>query len=53
MLERLRLDSCHAVDAFVVATAASVGNAVILTGDPTDLRRLAARTPGVAVQALP
>ncbi len=56
MLERLRLDSCHAVDAvdaFVVATAASLGNAVILTGDPADLRSLAAPVAGVVVQALP
>lgn len=52
LLEQLRLDSCHAVDAFVVATAASLGNAVILTGDPDDLRALAARIPTVAVQAL-
>lgn len=53
LLERLRLDSCHAVDAFVVATAASLGNAVILTGDPDDLRALAADTRAVIVQALP
>jgi hypothetical protein len=53
LLERLDLDSCHAVDAFVVATAASLGNAVILTGDPDDLRALAAHTHAVAVQALP
>jgi predicted nucleic acid-binding protein len=53
MLERLRLDSRHAVDAFVVATAASLGNAVILTGDPADLRSLAAPVAGVVVQALP
>lgn len=53
LLERLGLDSCHAVDAFVVATAASLANAVILTGDPDDLRALAANVPAVAVQALP
>ncbi len=53
LLERLRLDSCHAVDAFVVATAASLGNAVILTGDPDDLRAFAAHVPAVVVQALP
>ncbi len=52
LLERLQLDSCHAVDAFVVATAASIGNAVILTGDPADMRRLAVDA-AVAVQALP
>ncbi|HUP68898.1 MAG TPA: PIN domain-containing protein [Acidimicrobiales bacterium] len=53
LLEGLGLDSCHAVDAFVVATAASLAYAVILTEDPDDLRSLAAHTPGVAVQALP
>jgi predicted nucleic acid-binding protein len=53
LLERLRLDSRHAVDAFVVATAAMLGNAVILTGDPRDMRRLAAPVTGVAVQPLP
>ena len=53
LLERLQLDSCHAVDAFVVATAAMFGNAMILTGDPHDMRRLAAPVAGVAVQPLP
>jgi len=53
LLERLRLDSCHAVDAFVVATAATLGNAVILTGDPDDMRRFGANVTTVAVQALP
>lgn len=52
LLERLRLDSCHAIDAFVVATAASLGNALILTGDPDDLTSLSAHTPAVVVQAL-
>ena len=40
-----RLDSCHAVDALVVATAASSGDAVILAGDPNDLKSLAAADP--------
>jgi len=53
LLEALRLDSDHAVDAFVVATAASMGNAVVLTGDPDDLRALAGRVEGVTIQALP
>jgi predicted nucleic acid-binding protein len=52
LLERLQLDSCHAVDAFVVATAATLGNAVIITGDPDDIGRLAAHVSAVAVQAL-
>jgi predicted nucleic acid-binding protein len=53
LLERLSHDSCAAVDAFVVATATALGNAVILTGDPEDLRALAADRPEVVVQALP
>ena len=53
LLGRLGLDSCHAVDAFVVATAASLGNCVVLTGDPDHLTRLAAHVRAVAVQALP
>lgn len=53
LLEGLKLDSCHAVDAFVVATAAALGNAIIMTGDAHDLRRLAANIGVVTVQALP
>lgn len=53
LLEHLHLDSCHAIDAFVVTTAASLGNAIILTGDPDDLTQLAAHTPGVMIQPLP
>lgn len=53
LLEDLGLDSCHAIDAFVVATAASLGDALILTGDPDDMRNLAAKIPAVAIQALP
>lgn len=52
LLEALDLDSCHAVDALVVATAASLGSAVILTADPKDLRALAGDLPAVGVQAL-
>lgn len=47
------LDSCHAVDAFVAATAVSSGLAVILTGDRDDLRRLVSGEAGVHVQPLP
>jgi predicted nucleic acid-binding protein len=52
LLEMLRLDSCHAVDALVVATAASLGTAIVLTGDPDDMRALAGLVTGVAVQPL-
>jgi hypothetical protein len=38
---RDRLDSCHTVDAAVVATAIRLGGGIILTGDPGDLRSLA------------
>lgn len=41
LLGRARLSSAHAVDAFVVATALEFGSAVIATGDPADLGRLA------------
>lgn len=41
LLERAKLDSAHAVDAFVVATAMQFASAVIATGDPRDLKRLA------------
>jgi hypothetical protein len=49
MLARLKLSSEHAIDAFVVATARQFESAVIVTGDPHGIRRLAApfRTIGV------
>jgi hypothetical protein len=47
------LDSRHAIDAFVVATAAVIGRAVILTVDAGDLGRLAQGIPSVAVHPLP
>ena len=49
LLYRVGLDSAHAVDAFVVATAGVLGESVIATHDPDDLRRLAAREPGVEI----
>src|SRR6187549_85459 len=42
MLAKLKLSSAHAVDAFVVAAALKFERAVIATGDPDDIRRLAA-----------
>lgn len=53
LLENHRLDSRHAVDAFVVATAAGLGHSVILTGDSLDLSTLAAEHLAVAIQQLP
>lgn len=40
------------IDALVVATAVAAGGAVILTGDPDDLRQLAARNDDVLIQPL-
>jgi len=40
------------IDALVVATAVAAGGAVILTGDPDDLRRLTARDDDVLIQPL-
>ena len=42
---RDRLDSCHTVDALVVATAARLGGGIVATGDPDDLRSLARQHP--------
>jgi hypothetical protein len=52
MLARLKLSSSHAIDAFVVATALQFETAVIATGDPDDIRRLAAPFPRVGILAL-
>jgi hypothetical protein len=52
LLGRDGLDSCHAVDASVVATAISVGGAVVVTGDPVDLRALARQHRSVAIVPL-
>lgn len=52
-LEDHRLDSCHAVDALVVATAVAHAPVVILTADADDLTRLVGASRGVVVQALP
>ena len=53
LLGRNGLDSCHAVDAFVAATALGAGPAVVLTGDPDDFGRLVGDDPGVHVRRLP
>jgi hypothetical protein len=49
LLERCGLGSAHAVDAFVVATALTFGSAVIATGDPDDIRKLAQDYKGIRV----
>jgi hypothetical protein len=52
MLARLKLSSAHAVDAFVVATALLFDTAVIATGDPKDIQRLAAPFPKLGIFSL-
>ena len=52
LLEGAGFDSSNAIDAFVVATAAVRHSAVVLTGDPADLERLAAPVGNVTVRAL-
>lgn len=46
------LDSCHTVDALVVATAVRLGGGIIATGDPNDIGTLARDHPNVAVDRL-
>ena len=46
------LDSCHTVDAFVVATSIRLGGGIIATADPGDLQALARDHPNVHVQAI-
>lgn len=52
LLAAARMSSTHAVDAFVVATALEFERAVIASGDPKDIRRLAADHPPISVLAL-
>lgn len=53
MLGKLGLDSCHAVDALVAATAIAARPSVVITGDPDDLSRLVGAERGVGIQELP
>ena len=46
------LNSCHTVDALVVATAIRLGGGIVATGDPDDLRSLARDHDNVKVQPL-
>ena len=52
LLARAGLGLAHAVDAFVVATLLEFGLAVIATGDPDDLRRLAKGAPSLRILAI-
>jgi hypothetical protein len=47
---RDRLDSSHAVDAFVIATTVRLGGGIVATGDPGDLGSLARDHPNVRVE---
>lgn len=49
LLTEARMSSVNAVDAFVVASALEFAAALVATGDPKDIRRLAARHPSVSV----
>lgn len=52
LLTRFKLSSARAVDAFVVATAAVFPMAIIATGDPVDIRRLASSQRKIRILAL-
>jgi len=52
LLAEARMSSTNAVDAFVVATALEFDRAIIATGDPNDIRRLAARHRSLGVFAI-
>ncbi|MGH8885938.1 MAG: type II toxin-antitoxin system VapC family toxin [Egibacteraceae bacterium] len=52
LLADTHLDSAHAIDALVVATAVRLGGGLIATHDPEDLQRLAADYPNVTIVAI-
>jgi predicted nucleic acid-binding protein len=52
LLEKTRLGSTNAIDAFVVATALEFESSVIATGDTSDLRRLSASYRQISLLAL-
>lgn len=52
LLGRDGLDTCHLVDAAVVATTIRAGGGVIVSADVDDLRQLAAEDPNVVVTAV-
>jgi PIN domain len=49
---RDRLNSCHTVDALVIATAIRLGGGIVATGDPDDLQSLARNHANIKVQPL-
>jgi hypothetical protein len=52
LLAAARMSSAHVVDAFVVAIALEFDFSVIASGDPKDIKRLAANHPRVSVLVL-
>lgn len=52
LLAAARMSSAHAVDAFVVAVALEFDLSIIASGDPKDIKRLAANHPQVSVLPL-
>jgi predicted nucleic acid-binding protein len=50
---RDHLDSCHIVDALVIATSIRLGGGLVATGDPDDLRSLARQHSNIDVRSLP
>lgn len=52
VLHAAEATSADIVDAHVVAVAAEAGGGLVLTGDPTDLRRLAASYVSVVIEPL-
>lgn len=49
---RDKLDSCHTVDAAVVATSSRLGGGIVITGDPDDLSSLAREHANIKVHGL-
>jgi len=49
---RDRLNSCHTVDALVIATAIRLGGGIVATGDPDDLQSLARDHANITIQPL-
>ncbi len=52
LLARNKLSSAHAVDAFVVATAAELGPSIVATHDLTDIKRLSAGIRDIRVVSI-
>ncbi|HVW25354.1 MAG TPA: PIN domain-containing protein [Polyangiaceae bacterium] len=52
LLEKARMSSANAVDAFVVATALDFESAVIASGDPDDIKRLSATFSQISLVVL-